>query len=113
MLRQAPSRWLRVIALTVAGAGMLATAALAATSTPPNGGYGKLPARGGYGGYGGYGSYGGYYGGSPGRIDDGSARDGGQKPDETKKEKKNKKSKGEDKQVKQAKDGQSVAKTTG
>ncbi len=44
------------MAIAVAGAGMLATAALAATSTAPNGSYGNLPVTGGYGGYGGYGS---------------------------------------------------------
>src|SRR5882724_6893681 len=48
MIRQTPSRRLRVVAVAVAGAGMVATAALAATSTAPNGSYGKLP---GYGGY--------------------------------------------------------------
>ena len=48
MIRQTPSRRLRVVALAVAGAGMLATAALAATSTAPNGSYGKMP---GYGGH--------------------------------------------------------------
>src|SRR5256714_775870 len=47
MIRQTPSRRVRVVALAVAGAGMLATAALAATSTAPNGSYGKMPRYGG------------------------------------------------------------------
>jgi hypothetical protein len=54
MVRQTPRRRLRVLVAAVAGAGMLATAALTAMSKPPSGSYGKLPARGGYGGYGGY-----------------------------------------------------------
>ncbi len=49
MIRQTPSRRHRVVVLAAAMAGMLATAALAATSTAPNGSYGKVPARGGYG----------------------------------------------------------------
>src|SRR2546430_11055685 len=49
MIRQTPSGRLRVVAVAVAGAGMLATAALAATSTAPNGSYGKLPGYGGHG----------------------------------------------------------------
>ena len=46
MLRQTPSRRLRLVALAVASGLMLASAALAATSTAPEGTYG------GYGGYG-------------------------------------------------------------
>ena len=45
-MSQTPSRRLRVFAAAVAAAGLLATATLAATSTPPGGKYG------GYGGYG-------------------------------------------------------------
>ena len=89
MVRQTPTRRLRVIVLAIAGAGMLATAALAATSTPPNGAYGKVPSRGGYGGYGGYGQA------TPGYDDDGSGPDDGGKPDK----KKDKKAKKKDRQV--------------
>src|SRR6266508_3185461 len=76
MIRQTPSRRLKVVVLAAAGAGMLATAALAATSTAPRGSYGGLPARGGYGGYGasggGFGS-GGSSGGSSSGYSDGSS----------------------------------------
>jgi hypothetical protein len=49
MIRQTPSRRLRIVVVATAGAGMLATAALAATYAAPNGSYGKLPGYGGYG----------------------------------------------------------------
>ena len=55
MIRQTPMRRVKVLVAAAMGAGMLATAALAATSTAPRGSYGGLPVRGGYGGYGGYG----------------------------------------------------------
>jgi hypothetical protein len=48
-MSQTPSRRLRVLAVAVAVAGMLATATLAATSTAPKGSYGKQPEYGGYG----------------------------------------------------------------
>lgn len=82
MIRQTPTRRLKVLVTAVAGAGMLATAALAATSTAPRGSYGGLPVSGGYGGYG-------------SSADDGSAEDGGQ-PDKGKKSKKDKQRKQQD-----------------
>jgi hypothetical protein len=83
MIRQTPTRRLKVLVTAVAGAGMLATAALAATSTAPRGSYGGLPVSGGYGGYGGYGF----------SADDDSAVDGGQDDGPSEKGKKSKKDK--------------------